>query len=182
MDNGALSYRRFLDGDESAFDIIIKEYFDNLIFFINRYVHDLHISEDIAIDVFADLVVHKNRYNFRGTLKTYLFMLAKSRTINYAKRQIKRRAVEESYTENENNEYESLESLVLHDELKLTVNKAVDKLPEDMKVAIHLIYFENLTYEEAAAVMGKNKKQIDNLLYRAKNTLRTMLGKEDLLK
>ena len=83
---------------------------------------------------------------------------------------------------NENNEYESLESLVLHDELKLTVNKAVDKLPEDMKVAIHLIYFENLTYEEAAAVMGKNKKQIDNLLYRAKNTLRTMLGKEDLLK
>ena len=30
--------------------------------------------------------------------------------------------------------------------------------------------------------MGKNKKQIDNLLYKKKNTLRTMLGKEDLLK
>ena len=38
MDNGASSYRRFLDGDESAFDEIMKELFDNLVFFIDRYV------------------------------------------------------------------------------------------------------------------------------------------------
>ena len=36
MDNGASSYRRFLDGDESAFDDIMKDLFDNLVFFINR--------------------------------------------------------------------------------------------------------------------------------------------------
>ena len=35
MDNGACSYRRFLDGDEEAFDEIVKEYFDSLVFFIN---------------------------------------------------------------------------------------------------------------------------------------------------
>lgn len=33
MDNGASSYRRYLDGDESAFDEIIKELFDSLVFF-----------------------------------------------------------------------------------------------------------------------------------------------------
>lgn len=33
MDNGACSYRRFLDGDESAFDEIMKELFDGLVFF-----------------------------------------------------------------------------------------------------------------------------------------------------
>jgi len=47
-----------------------------------------------------------------------------------------------------------------------------------MREVIHLIYFENLSYEEAAKVMKKNKKQIDNLLYRAKSALRTILGKE----
>ena len=43
MDNGACSYRRFLDGDESAFDEIMKELFDGLVFFINRYVYDLSL-------------------------------------------------------------------------------------------------------------------------------------------
>ena len=49
MDNGASSYRRFLEGDESAFDEIMKELFDGLVFFIDRYVHDIHAAEDIAI-------------------------------------------------------------------------------------------------------------------------------------
>lgn len=46
MDNGASSYRRFLEGDESAFDEIMKELFDGLVFFIDRYVHDIHAVED----------------------------------------------------------------------------------------------------------------------------------------
>lgn len=52
MDNGASSYRRFLDGDESAFNEIMEELFRSLVFFINGYVHDIHAAEDIAIDAF----------------------------------------------------------------------------------------------------------------------------------
>ena len=48
MDNGASSYRRFLDGDESAFNEIMKELFPSLMFFIDRYVHDTHAAEDIS--------------------------------------------------------------------------------------------------------------------------------------
>ena len=75
MDNGASSYRRYLNGDEEAFREIVKEYFDNLVFFIDRYVQDTAAAEDIALDAFAQLVVNKHRYNFRVSLKTYLFMI-----------------------------------------------------------------------------------------------------------
>ena len=51
-------------------------------------------------------------------------------------------------------------------------------LPQDMAVAVHLVYFAEMTYEEAARIMRKNRKQVDNLLYRAKKELRTMLGKD----
>ena len=44
MDNGASSYRRFLDGDESAFNEIMEELFRSLVFFINGYVHDIHAA------------------------------------------------------------------------------------------------------------------------------------------
>lgn len=57
MDNGASSYRRFLEGDESAFDEIMKELFDGLVFFIDRYVHDIHAAEDIAIDAFITCIL-----------------------------------------------------------------------------------------------------------------------------
>ena len=177
MDNGASSYRRFLDGDESAFDEIMKELFDNLVFFIDRYVHDIHTAEDIAIDTFSDLVVNRHRYNFKVSLKTYLFMLGRSRTLNY----IKHRKVIDFVELSEADtvlEHETLEEIVLVDERKRVMNTALSALSDDMRVVIHLIYFEGLSYDEAAKVMKKNRKQVDNLLYRAKKELRIILGKD----
>ena len=178
MDNGASSYRRFLDGDESAFDEIMKELFDNLVFFIDRYVHDIHAAEDIAIDAFSDLVVNKHRYNFKVTLKTYLFMLGRSRALNYIKHRKVIDFVELTEADKASSEQETLEEIVLADERKRVVNNALSTLPEDMRVVIHLIYFEDLSYDEAAKVMKKKRKQVDNLLYRAKKELRIILGKD----
>ena len=72
----------------------------------------------------------------------------------------------------------TLEEIVLADERKRTVHSAIAKLSEDMRVVIHLIYFEEMTYDEAAKVMKKNRKQVDNLLYRAKKELRIILGED----
>ena len=178
MDNGASSYRRFLDGDESAFDEIMKELFDNLVFFIDRYVHDIHAAEDIAIDAFSDLVVNKHRYNFKVTLKTYLFMLGRSRALNYIKHRKVINFVELTEADNISAEQETLEEIILSDEKKRIVNNALNSLTDDMRVVVHLVYFEDLSYDEAAKVMKKNRKQVDNLLYRAKKELSIILGKD----
>lgn len=181
MDYGASSYRRYLDGDESAFDEIVKELFDPLVFFIDQYVRDVHTAEDIAIDVFADIVAHPKRYNFKVTLKTYLFMLGKSRALNYIKHRhsLREHAMDDaSYLSDGEN---TPETLFLQDEKSRAVHAALAKLSDDMRLAVHLVFFEELSYEETARIMKKNKKQVDNLLYRAKKELRAMLGKEEEL-
>ena len=178
MDNGASSYRRFLNGDESAFDDIMKELFNNLVVFINGYVHDIYAAEDIAIDVFSDLIVHKHRYNFKVTLKTYLFMIGRSRALNYIKHRKVIDFVELTESDETMDEQENLEKNILEDEKKQIINKAIDKLTDDMRVVIHLIYFEGMSYDETARVMKKNRKQVDNLLYRAKKELRIILGED----
>ncbi len=178
MDHGACSYRRFLDGEESAFDEIMKELFHGLVFFVDRYVHDVHAAEDIAIDAFSDLIVHKHRYNFKVSLKTYLYMIGRSRALDYLKH---RKVIEFTELTEETelaSEEKTLEECVLTEERKRVVNAAIASLPEDMRVAIHLIYFEEMTYEEAAKVMKKNRKQVDNLLYRARKELRSLLGED----
>ena len=177
MDNGACSYRRFLQGDESAFDEIMQEYFLNLVFFIDRYVHDLPTAEDIAMDVFTDLIVHRSRYNFKVSLKTYLFMLGRSRATDHLRRQ-KTVAFTEISEELLSDSEKALEEQVIFSEERRRIAGAIASLQGDMQEVIHLIYFEDMTYDEAARVLKKNKKQVDNLLYRAKKELRIILGKD----
>lgn len=168
-------YRRFLDGDEAAFDEIMESLFYSVVFFTDRIVKDRHTAEDIAIDVFADLVVHRHRYNFKVSLKTYLMMLARSRGLDYLRRRKLLRFV--PLTEAEQlPEALTLEDRILSDERKRAVHQALGALPEEMGLALHLCYIEGLSYDETAKVMKKTQKQVDNLLYRGKKELRRLLG------
>ncbi len=178
MDNGASSYRRFLNGEQSAFDDIMEELFDSLVFFINRYVKDFHTAEDIAIDCFADLVANKGRYNFKTSLKTYLFMMGRSKALNFLRRRKIITFVNLSEAENIKDSEEGFEEIILADERKRAINNALKTLSEDMRAAVHLVYFEDMKYEDAAKIMKKSTKQIDNLIYRAKKELRIILGKD----
>lgn len=176
MDHAAECYRRFLDGDESAVDAIMGELFFPLVFFVNRYLGDIPASEDVAMDTVTELLV-KKRYNFKVTLKTYLFLLGKSRALNALKhrRRLGETELSEAATLAEENE---LERRALDSDRKRAVNAALAGLPEQMRLAVHLVYFEGLSYEEAARVMKKSRKQVDNLLTRAKKELRAILGEE----
>ena len=181
MDNGESSYRRYLQGDEDAFDDIVKIYFDPLVFFVERYVHDHAIAEDLAIDVFAEIMVHKTRYDFRVSLKTYIFMIGRSRALTYVKRHKVGRALSfEVISPLLVDIHES--ELLLKKERDAILHEAINQLPEDMRVSLYLVYFEGLSYEEAARIMRRNKKQVDNLLYRAKQQLRQNLNAEEMLK
>ena len=178
MDNGASSYRRFLDGDESAFEEIMQELFRGLVFFLDRYVQDVHTAEDLAIDAFSDLIVHPNRYNFKVSLKTYLYMMGRSRALDHLRRRKIIGFVGLSEVRDLPDDSKTLEETVLADQRKRTVNAALEKLPAEMAAAVHLVYFEEMTYAQAAKVMKKSPKQVDNLLYRAKKELRIILGED----
>ena len=174
-DRGALLYRRWLGGDESAFDEILRANFDRLTFFLERYVGDAASAEDIAMDVFAWIVANPKRYNYSTSLKTYLFMLGRSRALNQIKRRDRTLAVPLEAAENTPSSGETPEDAVLLTERNRELNAALDRLADDMRLAVHLVYFEEMSYGEAAKVMNKSKKQIDNLLYRARKELREAL-------
>ena len=183
LDNGATHYRRFLEGDETAFDAILELYFDNLTFFINRYVHDLPTAEDLAIDTMLELMVHTHRYNFSASLKTYLFTIGRNKALSWLRRHRRVVYVEPEALCEQGSDLHDLEDAILQSERERVVSAALGQLPQDLREAVHLVYFEGMSYDEAGRVMKKNRKQIDNLLYRAKDKLRTIIGKDgkDLL-
>ena len=74
-----------------------------------------------------------------------------------------------------------LERDYLKNEAKIQLNQAIDRLKPEYRQVLWLTYFEGFRNDEAAKIMRKSKKQIENLLYNAKKALRTEMESEGFL-
>lgn len=178
MDNGASSYRRFLNGDENGLIDIVKEYGANILFFINGFVGNMTISEDLMEDTFCDLIVYKNRYKEKASFKTYLFAIAHNKAMDYIKKNSKYNTVDIEDCQNYLFDENSLESNFARNNDKKQLHLAMSKINTDYRMVLHLLYFENMSYKEVARVLKKNIKQIKNLAYRARGSLKVIMEKE----
>ena len=168
-------YRRYLAGDGEALSFLIEKYRDRLIFFLRRFLRSPDDAEEVAAECFAELAIHPLRYRFAGSVKTYLFSIGRHKALNLCKRQEKLLPLE---TAELSPEYRTFEEEIFRREEARQLHCAINRLPEDYRTVLHLLYFEELSYEEAARIMKKSRKQIDNLAYRAKRSLKALLEKE----
>ena len=179
MDKGAESYRRFLDGDDDALGEIVDLYREGLILFIYRYVANLADAEDLAEDVFVELIVNPERYSFRSSLKTYIFTLGRNKAVDFVRKQSRIRPVNEPEGRlSELADLNTLESHIIRGEENRQLYEAIGSIKDDYRTALHLVYFEGLSYKEAATVMKKTPKQLENLVSRGKKAVRDLMGKE----
>lgn len=176
MDNGASSYRRFLDGDQSGFDEIIKDYRVPLIYFINGFLNNIDESEDVAEEAFMELIVHPHRYSFRSSFKTYLFTIARNKAVDRVRREKKLSSLQIDDMELE--DIERFDRDILKNENSQMLQSAMKKINPEYAVLLRLLYFEDMTSEQAGKILKKNKRQIANLTYRAKNSLRRAMEEE----
>lgn len=169
-------YKEFLDGNKTSFENIVIRHKDNIIYFIQRYVKNIDIAEDIAQDVFVYLLIHKEKYDFDYSLKTYLYTIAKSKSLNYIKREQRITYLnEEQYSD-----LEELEEKVFYKERANNLKKSIKQLKIEYQSAIFLADIEELSYKEIAKVLNKNIGQVKILIYRARKALSDIVKKEEM--
>ena len=66
----------------------------------------------------------------------------------------------------------------IRNEEKIQLLRALEKLKDDYRQVLYLVYFENFSNTETAKIMGRSERQIRNILYRSKESLRKILEKE----
>ncbi len=177
MDNGASSYRRFLDGDDEGIVEIIKHYKDGLTLYINGYVNNIFIAEDLMEETFFRLVVKKPKFSGKYSFKTWLYTIGRNTTIDYIRHNKKLSDFPIEDFENYLFEEQSVEKTYLRKERKIVVHRALQKLKAEYRQILYLIYFEGFNNSEAAVIMKKSKRQIENLVYRARISLKSELDK-----
>ena len=178
MDNGACSYRRFLDGDDTGLSEIVKDYKDGLTLYLNGIVSNVFVAEELMEETFFRLITKKPGFNPDHSFKTWLYTIGRNVALDYLRRSSKLSDTPADELSSLIKEESDLEMSYIAEENKIALHRALKKIAPDYRQVIWLVYFEGLTSAEASAVMRKNSRQMKNLLYRAKNALRTQLEKE----
>lgn len=181
MDNGASSYHRFLDGDDKGIAEIVGDYKDGLILYLNGYVNNIFIAEELTEDTFFRLITKKPRYSGKSTFKSWLYAIGRNVAVDYIRHNSKILNTPIEDMENYLSEEQSLEQSYIREERKIIVNKALSELATDYRTILWLVYFEGFSNKEVAVALKKNERQIKNLLYRAKQSLKSKLEKEGFI-
>lgn len=172
-------YQRFINGDIEGFEELVLAYKNMLIYFLNRYLQDLNIAEDIAQDAFVDVYVYKERYNGKTSFKTYLFIIGRNKAIDYIRKnkQMQYAVNIEEQTEISSDEDELID-YIIQQENKGLIAHTLERMKEEYARVLILIDFEDFSYKEAADVLGKTTSQVKVLVHRARKSLRKMLEEE----
>lgn len=173
---GEDSYRKYLNGDDSGLVELITEYRDGLLLYISGITGNITSAEDIIEEVFFRLAAKKPKFGGRCSFKTWLYAIGRNAAMDMLRksRKISDKPIED-YADLKDTQ--SIEQEYLKEERKIQVHKALASLSADYRQALILSYFEGFDNAEAARIMGKSKRQIENLLYRAKAALRKELEK-----
>ena len=177
MDNGAESYRRFLQGDDKAFVEIIRDYKDGLILYLNGFVNNILTAEELTEDVFFKLVTKKPRFNEKSSFKTWLYTIGRNTAVDYLRRNSKQKEVSAEEIREIEDERLSLEQSYIKQERLLLIHRTLEKLKPEYKQVLWLVYIEDFSQKETAKIMKKSVHSVETLVYRARLALKAELEK-----
>lgn len=167
MGNGASSYRRFLDGDDTGIAEIVGDYKDGLILYLNGYVNNIYIAEDLTEDTFFRLITKKPRYSGKSTFKSWLYAIGRNVAVDYIRHNSKLLNTPIEDMETYLSEEQSLEQSYIKEESKIIAHRALAELSTEYRTVLWLVFFEEFSNKEAATVMKKSdrlyevKKQVE---------------------
>jgi RNA polymerase sigma-70 factor (ECF subfamily) len=181
----AADMQRLVQGDDSALNAIMERHADRLFHYLIRLLQNETEAADMAQEAFARVYLNRDRYQNARRFSTWLYAiatnLARDRNRWLARhQQISLEAADESDAGLKN----VLPSAELHpgealeaEERAAMVRRALASLPEDLRVPLILAEYEGQSHAEIGAVLECSAKAVEMRIYRARQQLRTRLGR-----
>jgi RNA polymerase sigma-70 factor (ECF subfamily) len=171
--------QRVQAGDQSAFNLLVLKYQHRVLKLVGRFVSDQSEAQDVAQEAF--LKAYRALGSFRGesAFYTWLYRIA----INTAKNALvaqRRRPVDFDLDAQDPEAFErqaklmesdTPEGVLLTEEIRQVVEKAMEQLPEDLRTAIVLRELEGLSYEEIAEAMDCPVGTVRSRIFRAREAI-----------
>ena len=170
-------YQKFLAGEEWALSEIIRMYKDGLLLYLNGYVNDLSLADELTEETFVKLVVKRPRFFAKASFKTWLYTVGRNIALDHLRRSKGKEVSIEDCPEISDDEQE-LERSYIRREERILLHRALKHLKPEYRQLLHLLYFENFSQKEAARILKKTTHSVETLAYRARKALKTKLLEE----
>lgn len=180
----AILVERVQKGDNTAFDVLVRKYQHKILKLVMRYIRDPAEAEDVTQEAFLKAYRALPRFRGDSAFYTWIYRIA----INTAKNYLvaaKRRPLDYNLDLQNPDQYEmqarlkdieTPERMMLTEEIRTTVNRAIERLPEDLRTAIILREIEGMSYEEIAQAMECPVGTVRSRIFRAREAIEKRLS------
>lgn len=168
-------------GDAKSFELLILKYQRRIFNVIYRIVRDQNIVEDLAQDTFLNAYNSIKNFKRQSSFYTWIYRVAVNISLNYLAKQKKLKTVDDTIMETEDivekmSTYDvSPEKSLGSKESTSIIFKAINKLPDDMRIAVMLRDYEGLSYQEVSEVMDCPIGTVRSRIFRGRAILKETL-------
>ncbi|RMH69941.1 MAG: sigma-70 family RNA polymerase sigma factor [Gemmatimonadetes bacterium] len=170
---------QFQNGNEQAFNELVNRYREKAYQIAYRMVRNQDDALDLAQDAFVR--AYKGLRNFKGNSKfyTWFYRIVTNLCINFKTRNRFKDAVsldnEDVHLPLESKTRSPLKD-VINQELKQKIAEAIAQLPAQQRTVFILRYYEGLTHQEIANILGKSEGGIKANYFHAVKKLQSLLA------
>ena len=174
MSDDAL-YAQYLSGDASAGDQLMLWHGNALTAYLAAFLHNDQDAEDLMLDCFSVILVNKPTIR-EGNFRAYLFRTARNKANRLWRLRFKRQ--EFSLDENLAAAVGSPEDDAWKKDRNVILERCLNRIAPQYREALYLVYDQELTYAQAADIIGCGTKRVEDLLRNGKKRLQAELEKE----
>lgn len=175
------------NGDMSAFELLVRRYQNPLINYIHRSIDDYHRAEDLSQETFLRVFKSASRYEPTASFKSWLYTIATNLCRNEIRNRSRRNTyyLEDLVEEGEDIYHTEImrdtrylpDMLLEKKEQRQMIRKALAQLPENQRIALTLVTYQDLRYEEVAEILGCSVGAVKALIHRARQKMKKLLIK-----
>ena len=175
MDQADILIQHLKDGVESAYEVLFKTFYKELVVYANRYLYNMDVSKEVVQDLFVKLYEKRKKLAINSSLKAYLFRSVQNKCINY----INAQKIRNKYTETaKNNQVEvdtPIDKSIDLAELENALYAAIGELPPKCRMIFKMNRFEGYSNQEIAERLDLSKRTVETQITKALRALRTKL-------
>jgi RNA polymerase sigma-70 factor (ECF subfamily) len=156
------------DADTAAFKTLYYRYYDALYQFLYSKCRSTELTKDLIQEVFTRIWQTRDRINPEQSIKAYLYRIANNLTIDHIRKKNRERSYRTEVMKKGIQKGRDLE-------LAITIQKAIDNLPDKYRIVFLMSRYQGLTYAEIADACGISIKTVESRMSHALHALRKEL-------
>ena len=167
------------NGDNAAFEKLYKEFYPKVYYFAKQNVGSLDAAEDITAETFCAAMESIGSLRSEESFVGWLYCIAYRKCADHIKTaELDRKQREQAAQLAALSEPIMLpDDYAVSEQTKQQLQSVIDSLPSDMRSAMILYYYDNLSVAEVARVIGINENNANQKLHRARQKIKKQIEK-----